>query len=340
MAFDPGFPNAAEDAHLIEQKPGTSSTVDDGESSLTVDTDDGSLSTYHKPNYSQLSTETDPAPIISAAGVTLEYTDNGNRYRWTGTRWQQTHLKGAVNIHDADVHHRAINVYVHQHTAVATTISSDTSVSDYQVNVADTTGFNAGDTIDINTSTIETTHPTITNITPGTPGVFELDRRLDVAHFTGDAVTQAIINLSSQIGTLAAPQEYFAGPPPGEVWHIINLTLAMGHGTAGDFGLFGNVGALTNGVVIRVRINGNYGTLTNWKTNGEINVDTGDVTFHARSGGGGTWGTASNGAFKTRTGAIMRLDGDTNDQFEVYVQDDLTGLVFWNMKIQGHLEVQ
>ena len=112
----------------------------------------------------------------------------------------------------------------------------------------------------------------------------------------------------------------------------------MGHGSAGDFGLFGNVAALTNGVLLRVKIGGNYGTLTNWKTNGDINVDTGEVTFHLRSGGGGTHGTAANGAFKDRTHAVMRLDGDLGDQFEVYVQDDLTGLSFFNMKVQGHIE--
>ena len=43
MAFDPLPLNAAEDAVLVEQKPGTSSTVDDGGLSLTVDTDSGPL---------------------------------------------------------------------------------------------------------------------------------------------------------------------------------------------------------------------------------------------------------------------------------------------------------
>ena len=138
--------------------------------------------------------------------------------------------------------------------------------------------------------------------------------------------------------TLAAPQEYWAGPEPGEIWHISNLTLAMGHSSAGDFGLFGNQPKLPNGVQLRARNNGQYGTLTNWKTNGEINVDTGEVDFHLRSGGQGTYGTSANGAFKTRTGAVLRLNGDTEDRFEVYVQDDLTGLAFWNMKVQGHLE--
>ena len=249
---------------------------------------------------------------------------------------------GALDIHDADVHTTAVNKYIHQHTATTTTVSTTSVANDYQLIVADTTGFVVGDTLHINTGTVEPTHPTIIAVAAGTPGTFTLDRRLDRAHSIGDVVTKVIINLASQAGTLASPQEYFAGPEDGEVWHVQNLTLAMGHTTSGDFGLFGNLAALTNGVVLRVRINGNYGTLTNWKTNSDINVDTGEVDFHARSGGQGTYGTAANGAFKVRTGAVMRLDAATSDRFEVYVQDDLTtgpnDLVFWNMKVQGHLE--
>lgn len=244
-----------------------------------------------------------------------------------------------LNIHDADVHNKAVNRQLHQHTILETTIAVASAANDYQLVVADTTGFIIGNSLHINTGSVETTHPQIINIlNPGLLGTLVLDRRLDVPHNVGDTVTNVIVDLAAQIGTLAAPQEYWAGPEPGEIWHITNLTLAMGHNTAGDFGLFGNLPKLTNGVQLRVRVNGQYGTLTNWKTNGDINVDTGEVDFHLRSGGGGTHGTSANGAFKNRTGAVMRLDGNNDDRFEVYVQDDLTGLAFWNMKVQGHLE--
>lgn len=247
-------------------------------------------------------------------------------------------LGGALNTHDADVHNVAVNRYLHYHTTTTTTISTANVVDATQIEVADTTGFIVGNSLHINTGSVETTHPSITGVTPGTPGILILDRPLDKVHEIGDEVTNAIIDLASQIGSLATPQIYWAGPEPGNVWHISNLTLAMGHSSAGDFGLFGNLTKLTNGVVLRARVSGNYGTLTNWKTNGDINVDTGEVSFHLRSGGGGTHGTSANGAFKNRTGAVLRLDGDNNDRFEVYVQDDLTGLFFWNMKVQGHLE--
>jgi len=94
MAFYPCFPYSTEDAHLIEQLAGTSSTVDDGGLSLTVDTDDGSLSAYHKPDYSILSADTKPTPDTGNEGVTLEETDTGDRFRWTGLIWVQTHASG------------------------------------------------------------------------------------------------------------------------------------------------------------------------------------------------------------------------------------------------------
>jgi len=246
--------------------------------------------------------------------------------------------KFALDIHDADVHNVGVNKYLHQHSGVSTTLSVDSAVNDYQINVADTTGFIVGNALHINTTVTEPTHPIITAITPGAPGVFTLDRRLDIAHLIDDEIELSVIDLASQVGTLAAPQIYWAGPDPGEVWHIETLTLAMGHSSAGDLGLFGNLTKLTNGVILRLKIDGNYGTLTNWKTNGDIDVDTGNVKFPVRSGGGGTHGTTTTGPFKDRTGSIIRLDGDKGDRFEVYNQEDLTDIIFWNMKVQGHLE--
>lgn len=243
-----------------------------------------------------------------------------------------------LDIHDADVHNRAVNKYLHQHSATSTTVFTASAINDFALNVADTAGFIVGNALHINTGSAESTHPIITVITPGTPGVLTLDRRLDNAHAVGDIVTLSIIDLASQIGTLATPQIYWAGPEPGDIWHITTLTLAMGHTSAGDLGLFGNQTAFTNGVGLRARISGNYGTLSNWKNNGDIDVDTGSVRFPLRSGGGGTYGTSADGPFKFRTGSVMRLVGDNGDRFELYVQDDPTGLNFWNMKVQGHFE--
>lgn len=265
-------------------------------------------------------TETEPLPIALFDG-------EGNPI---------SSLKGAIDVHDADVHNSIVNKYVHQHTATQTTFAVASVENDYQITVDDATGFAIGDYLHIDTTTIETTHPRITNIVGN---VFTLDRRLDVAHAIGDSVTKSIIDMArtGQVGTMASPQEYAAWPEAGQVWHITRILFSMVHGTAGDLGLFGNLAALTNGVLIRVRINGQYGTLTNWKTNSDIKTDMFDVEFDSRSGGQGNYGTSGRGSFN-KAGAVLRLDSATNDQFEIYVQDDITALGFFGMKVQGHLE--
>lgn len=245
-------------------------------------------------------------------------------------------LRGAQDIHIADVHHRIVNQYLHQHTVTETTLAVATVMNDYEIEVATSVGFAVNDWIYLDTTSIETTHPKIISIASN---VLTLDRRLDKVHSIGDSVTKVIIDmaLSGQVGTMAAPQEYVMGPPPGEIWHLTRMLFSIVHGTAGDLGLFGNISALTNGVLIRARINGQYGTLTNWKTNADMKTDMHDVEFDSRSGGQGNYGTSGRGTF-TETGAIVRLDGDTTDQLEIYVQDDITALGFFAMKGQGHVE--
>lgn len=265
-------------------------------------------------------TETEPFPIALFDGT-------GNPI---------SSFRGAIDIHDADVHNVIINQYIHQHTVIATTLAVASAPDDYEITVVSSVGFAIGDYLHINTTSQETTHPKITNIVGN---VLTLDRRLDKAHLIGDEVRKAIVDmaLTGQVGTMAAPQEYWAGPPAGEVWHLTRMLFSMTHGTAGDLGLFGNLSSLPNGVLLRSRVNSEYGTLTNWKNNGDIKTDMYDVEFDSRSGGQGNYGTSGRGTF-TNAGAVLRLDGDTNDRFEVYIQDDITALGFFGMKVQGHIE--
>ncbi len=248
-------------------------------------------------------------------------------------------LGGAINVHDADVHNILINKYIHQHTATITTLAVATvgGGSEYMIDVASTAGFAVGDFIDINTTTIETTHPKILGIA-GT--IFTLDRRIDRAHAIGDIVTKVIIDISSQIGSLASPQVYYIGPPPGEVWHMQRLLFSMVHPTAADLGTFGNIASpgLTNGIIVRARISNNYGTMTNWKITADIKTDMFDVEFDSRSTGGGSYGTSGRGTF-TEAGIVLRLDGDEEDRVELLVQDDITALDSFTMKVQGHREL-
>jgi len=255
-------------------------------------------------------------------------------------------FKNAINVHHADVHNAMVNQYLRQLTAVTTTVSAVSAVNDTEIEVASATGFVVNDFIYIDATNKELTMPRILGIVGN---VLSLDRRLDKAHFIGDSVTKAIIDIAAtgQDGSMAAPQEYIVGPDPGEVWHINRLLMSMVHTAEGDLSLFGDLPELTNGILLRTKINGTYSTLTNWRSAADMKLDMFDVEFSTRTAGGGggggpgggttTYGTSARDAF-SELGVVIRLDGDEGDKIEVYNQDDIQSLLFFGMKVQGHIE--
>ena len=251
-------------------------------------------------------------------------------------------LNGAINVHDADVHQEMVNKLFNEHTGIETTLTVAVVGGDveWEISVADATGFSVGDSLHLNTGNEETTHPVITAISAATgPSVFTLDRRLDVSHDIGDAVELANVNMVSANGTMAAPIVYFVAPGAGEVWHLTRFLFEITHDTAGDLGKFGGATTLTNGFVVRTFVAGEYRTFSSWKRAGEIKRDMFDVDFDARSGGQGVYGTSGRGTFK-KLGSVVRLDGDTGDRLEFVCQDTVLaqGNNTFTMKAQGHPE--
>lgn len=244
--------------------------------------------------------------------------------------------RGALNIHDADVHRETVNRQFHRHTTPSTTLSVASIAGATSITVTSAVGFAVNMYIHLNTSFEELVHPKITNIVGN---VLTLDRPLDYAHPLGSSVQQSIINMNV-LGSLASPVSFKAFPNVGFIWHIKTITISMGHASAGDFGLFGGIAALTNGVVLR-RYDGttaSYSTFTIWRDNSDIDSDTATVHFVSRSGGGGTYGTAAYGNFTDTAGSIVYLNGTAGDYLEILVQDDLTGLASFEAKAQGHFE--
>lgn len=226
-----------------------------------------------------------------------------------------------------------VNHHIHQETGVFTTVAVDSAVNDYQIELASVTGFAVGDLVKINTTNEERNHPQIKAINGN---VVDFDRRMDYPHVIGDRVDKVISSMNVA-GTVATPQVFKAEPPAGQTWYITRLLFAMVHDTAADLGLFGNLPALANGVLLRLKINGQYITLTNWKINADMKTDMFDIEFDTRSGGQGSYGTSGRGNF-LGTNSVIKLDSSTNDSFEVHIQDDLTGLNYFEMKVQGHIE--
>jgi len=245
-------------------------------------------------------------------------------------------LGGALSIHDADVHHSIVNERFHQHTATTTTLAANAPAGSTQITLTSATGFAVGDFLHIQDGVIELHHPKIT-VLAGT--LATLDEPLDNSFVIGDSVTKTLQSMDTN-GTLASPQSFKVAPQANEVWHLISILIEITHGTAGDNGLFGNLTELTNGVVLRRYdgLTGKFNTFTNWKTNGGIVTDTGQVDYSFRSGGGGSYGTNAYGNFKNNAGATVYLNGANGDYLEILIQDNLTALDRFRVKVQGHYE--
>ena len=240
-----------------------------------------------------------------------------------------------MNVHDADVHNQPVNQYFHQHTGLTTTLTSPTSPTGlvYIIDVTSTVGFLVGDYVQVGADNHQGVKYQLLALTATT---MTLDSYVDTEFPTDTIVAQVEIEMNS-IGTLATPQEYVIRPNPDQIIHITRIIITMTHTSLGDDGLFGNLDPLTNGFLIRANVNGVYGTFTNWKTNEKIASDMYDLRYTTRSSGGGTFGTVGRGSFY-KLGVVVRLDGSRGDFMEVYNRDDLTGLLSFEIKAQGHVE--
>ncbi len=245
---------------------------------------------------------------------------------------------GALDVHDADVHNVPFNEFFHEHTGVETTIAVAVTKGDTAITVVDASSIIVGNTLHIANSVIETTFPTVT-IKVG--NVLTLDRPLDYSFSIGDTV-EVVESEMKVNATLSAPRAYRLIPDGNQLWHVISITVSIIHTSTGDDSKFGDAAALINGLVFRgynATMN-QYRTLTNWKTNGDIGLDFGDLVYTDKAGGGlhGTKGIVS---IKARAGAVPSIDGSKGDYLEILVQDQLLTLLGASgsvrAKAQGHL---
>jgi len=235
-------------------------------------------------------------------------------------------------------HHIPYAEYFHQHSGLITTLTAPTADdgSSYTLQVASIAGFAAGQTLQVGNGVVEDTHPVIVGAPIG--NLITLDRRIDFKHDIGATVERVYTNMRDRVGSMVAPEEYILTPNKGTIVYITRFLITMSHTTPGDLGTFGNLAKLINGISLRIKKDGKYHSITNWKTNEDIKADIYNVDFDTRSSGGGTYGTSGRGTF-LNMGTAIELDSRTDDRLELYIQDDLTGLLTFTVKAQGYQEV-
>ncbi len=243
-------------------------------------------------------------------------------------------LKGAISVHDADVHDTPLNKYFFEYTVTTTTLSAIALAGAKQIAVVNATGLVVGNSIEIKDGNVESTFPMITIIV-GT--LITLDRPLDFTYAIGDIVTKINYNMAVN-ATLAAPRSFRLFSDVGLSAHIQVFNLSLIHSGAADGSMFGDIaGGLVNGVVLRAynaELN-QFRTFTTWKNNSQMALDSGSILFSDKAGGG-AFGTFMAAHIKQNSGATPKISGGS--YLELLIQDNLSTLTSMLVKGQGHFE--
>jgi hypothetical protein len=129
--------------------------------------------------------------------------------------------------------------------------------------------------------------------------------------------------------------------PTGTQWDITRMIIIIRDDAAMDDGKFGGLTELTNGVMFRKKNgDGTFMNLFAARNNGQFAARTYDADYtSATTGPSGQYGLRIRRSFNgfDKNGVVIRLDGDTQEQFQVIIQDNLTGLTHMRVVIQGHL---
>jgi len=217
---------------------------------------------------------------------------------------------------------------------IETTITSETALDDYIINVTSAASFVVGQYLTIYNA--DSDRVFFSNILAINTLAITLDTPLDFAFPIGSFVSVADTNMN--VNGSVTPQIFgIRNPTALDIPLAFDITRVMfkclTDGSV-DLSKFGDIaGGLTRGIVIR-KVDGTYQNIFNAKTNGELKNIMYDLDIQAASGNqqDGFTGRLTFGG-QNKLGAVVRI-GEGED-FQVVIQDDLTSLGTFNVIAEG-----
>lgn len=143
------------------------------------------------------------------------------------------------------------------------------------------------------------------------------------------------VNVNMAVNGSVSAVKFKSSPPNGQIWDLYRFIIDMILATAGDDGKFGNLTQLTNGTYVGFESPEYTEYQLALFDNGDYRASAFDVIYPDRAGGGGDFAMASRKTL-TRSGSIITLRG-SDEIFAKYIQDDLTGLVRYRVKVGGSI---
>jgi len=213
--------------------------------------------------------------------------------------------------------------------------SADVAIDDREILAPTTMNFVAGDIIELSENG-RFYQARVLSVAIGAPDdTVTVDTPFDYAYTTAGIVERCSNNLN--VDGSVTTQVFSIRASANVEWDITRIILNMTDATTMDSAKFGGIaGGLTNGIVIR-RKNGVYHNIFNAKTNGELAVRMFDIIYGDKAPAG-VYEIRGRRSFngQDKNGVAVRLTGNDNDELQIIIQDNLTGLTSFTLIGQGH----
>lgn len=159
-----------------------------------------------------------------------------------------------------------------------------------------------------------------------------LNRPLDNSYTTA-AVVEIVDPDLNVSGSLATPVIAKIKPNAGELLIVYRVLVHMLDSTEMDDAKFGGMTEIANGLILRAKVGGVFRTGAHMSTNGDIASHAFDVEYAAKAPAG-KFGLRGRWTF-AKSGFAIYLNGDDEDELQMLIQDDLTGLDGHHWDAQG-----
>lgn len=216
-----------------------------------------------------------------------------------------------------------------------TTLAANSVVGLYDLSVVSSTGFVIGHHLRlVDPDSDRFYYATILDIQAN---VITLDTQLDFVYLAGSQVVDAVINMAVNGALIPVIFKHRLGSPstPSDT-DITRIILTCTTSTSIDLSKFGDLAPLGRGLTFR-KVGGRSNNLFNIKTNADLsNIAYDFVVYDSTNPAQGLDGFSSRLTFAgtNKIGVALRVGKD--DNLEVIIQDDLTGLTSLVMIVEGH----
>lgn len=246
---------------------------------------------------------------------------------------------GVIRSNDVSVQDQVTPVLISQLNKKTgqTTLASAVEVEDTEITVALATGINNGSLIVISTIDGRVYVGKATDIS-GAPTII-IDTPINFAFDIGTVVNFGETELNVD-GSRAVPQIFSARGTGGAIPVTLDITriiFTMVTDSPVDLLKFGDLAILTNGLVLR-RNDGIVSNIVNIKSNAAFaNIAYDFTVYSATNPQQGVDGLVCRLTFagQNKMGVAVRIAPD--EDFELLIQDDLTGLLEFSAVIEGHV---